>query len=157
MSYNTAFSSSEKAQFIVHVRDVVEQVRVRYNVHGRAFTKTDFIRIVREEKILVNTQRRIEANPIFAQYEQAIGAYPEILGSYTRKTKTPIIYIRSLATGKPFDLETAFHELGHHFLGHGSGLSADLEYPISKQQQVREAHADLFSSLALQEVDGYAN
>jgi hypothetical protein len=124
------------------VKQVLSRVRAKYNVNGN-FTELDFYRICESEKILLANQESENTKTIYEKVPALKGVI------CTAKDGTKFIYLRCFFYKiRRFDLFTAFHELGHHFLEHRGTLNflADAERPQ------REIEADLFAEFATNEV-----
>lgn len=148
MSNNTALTIVSKALPATHVQLILQGVRDRYDVHGRAFTKSDFLAICKGERITLNVPRLTAKYKHLSAIENALLKFPQITGFYTRRLSRPIIYLKCLAVRERFDIDTAFHELGHHFLGHGDPSFSGMT-PVSADEGIREADADHFAELAV--------
>lgn len=103
---------------------------------------------------MLNIKRLVAKYRSIAEFEQTLGSYQGILGYYVRLRDDlhfrtyPMIYLRCLATAECFDLETAFHELGHHFLGHSRPFHEGSDR-YSDDAKAMDAEADLFAQLAM--------
>jgi Zn-dependent peptidase ImmA (M78 family) len=134
------------------VAQKLQEVRDKYNIHGRAFTKRDFYRICRGENIALLNKTRIPKSKWYLY---------GILDSSLRGFLLPIkdrryIFLRSFFGGK-FELHTAFHELGHFFMGHCemqvgyNVLSKDFSQEQYRENPM-EREADMFARMAIREV-----
>lgn len=154
------FNDQQKAEIVAlltpKVGPVVDDVKTKYKLHGRKFSKRDFFRICTAEKINLAND---EAFRFMVPFDQIHGAY------MTMKDDVKAIYLRSFfESAVEDDLETACHELGHHFLHQkspGSQFAVDrihLKYSerVEKygrhevnSQEIKEVEADLFAQLLL--------
>lgn len=113
------------------VAEIIDNVRQTYNIRGK-FTKADFFRICKAENIRLMMDeflyRKIRSTK----------------GMFVRNGNRCGIYLRSFHHTR-FDLNTAFHELGHYFCGH---TSIRLKTNPSDSVDRFEQEADLFAELA---------
>jgi hypothetical protein len=142
------------------VERALQRVRDKYNIHDRAFNGRDFYRICKGENIGLMNKRFFPE-----QHWQLYRRLDGLLGFHMRINGWSYILLRSFFVGR-FDVVTAFHELGHYFLGHSPSAAkarfnpfdgAEFDYD-SYIKSANEIEADLFAELATgREVEvGYA-
>lgn len=141
MMLNTLTPAQSKA-----VRDRVQEVRDKYGIHGRAFTRADFYRIAKGERIALIDPNSFPDRPKLVSMRVIRGFYSWQEGV---EDGVKMIYLRCFWL-KRFDLPVAFHELGHHFMGHRGGFKS------WEQDSQKEAEADEFSGWALSRFDTQA-
>ena len=123
------------------VEKVLSEVRIKYGVLERAFTSADFYRICEGENIFLmgrnlNLPKRL------------VKDIRRIQGCYVRnKEGEKFIFLESFWARK-IDLFVAFHELGHHFIGHSVPAYKASAKQIVVRNKVHEAEADAFAELA---------
>lgn len=119
------------------VEEIFGRVCEKYNIDNRNFAEADFYRICEAEHITL-------LNDSLGQNFFAKNQLRTIRGFYMSDPvrNFRLLYLRSFFL-KKFDLTTAFHELGHHFLKH-SGL----KITNSTANLQKEREADYFAELA---------
>jgi hypothetical protein len=132
------------------VERALQEVRDKYNVHGRAFNGRDFYRICKGENIGLMNKRFFPEN-LWSLYQNVNGLQGFLMQIHAWR----FIYLQSFFVGR-FDTMTAFHELGHHFLGHVSGEKRSdagafnmdsFDYDVYLNSP-HETDAELFAELA---------
>ena len=118
-----------------HIEQIVFNLRLRFGILNRPFTKDDFLQICKDENI-----------HYFDDFQVA-----NLQGFYYWCNKRRLIAVNPKLKGRQF-LFIAFHELGHHFLHRHN----QAEHRFSNQQTlgfyVIEAQANHFAELTLREV-----
>jgi Zn-dependent peptidase ImmA (M78 family) len=120
-----------KTNYRHKVRQVFDAVRQKYNIPGK-LADVDFYRICDAENIELfnNEDSRQDLLKL------------ETTGFYLHSKGVKFIYLRSFF-GRKLNLNTAMHELGHHFLGH-----LGTEFKSKKSVAQKEKEANYFARLA---------
>lgn len=123
------------------VEKTLAKVRMKYNIHGRAFTKEDFYGICRGEEILLFNS--LEFQPNVKKIQDVAG-----FCIFSPKHNCHGIYLKCFFQRR-FNLLVALHELGHYFLRHCvTGATAKFKSREQKDKKY-EPEADYFAELAL--------
>ena len=128
-----------KAMLMPKVAPQVLDLRELYGIGSRNMNEADFRMICEKENI------RLADGPEF----KWMGEFEQVLGCLMLLPNDQFfIYLQSFWDGVDFDLQTAFHELGHYILGHDPTKPSDMLFkkmPITLA--IKELEADLFSEL----------
>lgn len=134
---NIARNSIQNKNYKHTVTRVLNDVRKKYNIHGK-FSKSDFYRICEAENIkLLNDE---DAN--------SLHSVKKLYGMlFTFSTGERLVYLRSFFNrNRRLCMKSAMHELGHYFLRH-KGFTAKMIAGGVLGNSQDEKEANLFARL----------
>lgn len=115
------------------VERAIRQLRRKYNIDNRLFTKADFYRICEGEDIYLLTpetyayrEGKVKILPDFKALSGLYFTFPGLNAS--------CIYLRCFWL-KRFDIFTAYHELGHHLIP-SRPLKSDIRFALRESGDV---------------------